>query len=335
MPRGSTPPVPAAYIRPTIASSYQCFRFWSNSMHTHLILCSLHGFRTALAAFLVLTSTHVQAETFSFSAVRDSFMPVGEFNSQQYTYTQSAVRTDAGISTVSIPSGNAKSQTGYGVNRVTVENFVPSGNGNENTIRGPFAVAISTWVDRFTIAGGSGLGSAQVSASITGQFGPKPDPSYGGSGSYYLFVAQPGQVESLFSRPLEFIFNNEPQLMAAPLSLMQMVPTPGLGDPGEVVPPQSQFGRLLTGSIDFTYGQPFTIVSVLVGFANDYGVLNAFNSANFGLSGPGESIIETDSGTVYAAAVPEPATSALWLLSGSLLLLAHRRRMQRLAESRS
>jgi hypothetical protein len=281
--------------------------------------------RTAfIAACVTFCTSAAQSDTLSFAAVRDSSLPLNEYLTQSYTYTTSQVRSDGLLVSVGTTSGAAAAQTAPGVNRVAVESLVAVDDERlrQESIGGPFSVSVSAWTDRFTINGGVGRGTALVSASITGQFGPKPDPSYGGGGRYSLFVADSSQIAALFSKPFEFVVNTD--LSSAVLSLNQNVLKPGTTDSGESLPPQSPFGRQLTGSLDFTYGESFYLVSVLTGYANDFGVLNALNSAHFGINAPVGSTLSADSGFVYASAVPEPASWVLLVLAGPLLLL-HRK----------
>lgn len=254
---------------------------------------------------LVHTSSH--AEVLSFTAVRDSSIPQSEHDSLDFSYTQSDRRIDNSVASAAISSGNAKAQTTLGVNRIAVDNYakVDDEGLRSTSVGGPFAVGVSVWVDQFTILGSGGSGIASVSASVTGEFGPKPAPSYGGAGGYYLFVATSNQISSLLSKPFEFLVSTDVCGFSA-LCLEQNVLKPGYTDPGESLPQGSQFGRMLTGNLSFNYGEPFYLVSILGGFANDYGVLNAFNSAHFGISAPTDAVISTLSGNTYAAAVPEP-----------------------------
>lgn len=286
---------------------------------------------------LIQTSSH--AALLSFAAVRDSTLPQDEYDTANFSYTLSDSRTDNGIASAAISSGNAKAQTMLGVNRVAVDNNVPvdcdPGEGcnripNRNSsVGGPFAVGISVWADQFTILGPGGPGVASVSASITGEFGPKPDPSYGGGGAYYLFVATSDQISSLFSKPFEFLVHTYDLDKFSALYLEQNVLKPGYTDPGDSLPPGSLFGGTLTGNISFNYGEPFYIVSVLAGYANDFGVLNAFNSANFGVSAPAGAVISTLSGNIYPAAVVPVPSASIMFATGLVVLssaIRHRRK---------
>lgn len=293
-------------------------------------------YRTSLFAIActALVSLPAHADLVSFAATRDSSLPLAEFLAGQYTYTQSQLLATTAPASSNIPTGSACAQTEYGVNRVAVENNTPVDDEQlrKSSVGGPFAVGISAWSDRITISGAAGTGQASVSAVLTGQFGPKPDPSYGGSGIYFLFVATQEESASLAAKPFEFLndFLEAYELDAsiATFALLQNVLTPGFTDPGTSVPPGSPFGGVLTGSLEFTYDEPFCLVGLLAGFANDYGILNAFNTARFGITVPNGADIATESGTAYPAAVPEPATYAL-LAAGLLVLVGLSRRRER------
>ena len=231
-------------------------------------MCKASSVALSVAVAFTFLAPIAHADLISFSAVRDSSLPLDQFLSGAYTYTQSQQTADGAMATASIPSGNAASQTEYGVNRVAVENtvYVDSEFLRAESIGGPFAVGISAWADLFTISGGVGAGTAPVSAVLTGQFGPKVDPSFGGTGIYYLWVATSAQIDALAVRPFEFLveFSEaveiDPSLAA--LALVQSVPNPMFTDPGSV-PPGSLFGGTLSGEIAFTYDEPFYLVSLL------------------------------------------------------------------------
>ncbi len=111
------------------------------------------------------------------------------------------------------------------------------------------------------------------------------------------------------------------------LSYLANVLKPGHTDPGLSVAPGSQFGGVFTTEVPFTYGETFSIASVLFGFANDTGSLSAMNSAHFGISvlDNAAATVTTGSGMVYAAAVPEPQTQAMLLAGLAVLACAMRR----------
>lgn len=273
-----------------------------------------------------------RAELVSFAGARDSSLPVDQYLAGSYTYTQSQLLTSTATASASIATGSARAQTEYGVNRAAAENNTPVDDEGlrGDSIGGPFSVGISAWSDRFTISGGTGTGSVDVSAVLTGLFGPKPDPSYGGGGAYFLFVATPAQIAELGAKPFEFLdafigaYEQDPSV--ATLALLQNVLAPGFIDPGTSVPPGSAFGGTLTGSVAFTFGEPFYLVGLLAAFANDFGVLDAFNTARFGISaGAGASLL-SESGTQYPAAVPEPSTYLVLAVGLALLTLVGRRR---------
>lgn len=293
------------------------------------------GHRARVAPFVVTaaavlsavcaTPSTAHAELLSFAAVRGSSVPLEDYLAGTISFEDSVLLDDTDIAPAGIPTGSAKAQTVYGVNRVGVLNTAPV---DDETLRqvsigGPFVVAASLWADRITIGGGSGSGTAAVSADITGQFGD----GYGSNGIYVLLAMTDAQLASILDAPVDFVLQGAP----APdfteiLRLEQSVIAPQFQDPGERLEPGSAFGRTLIGSLDFAYDEPFWLVSVLAGFANDFGELDAFNSAHFGFTVPAGARVDTTSGTIYqAAVVPVPASAAL-LISGFAALFAVKRR---------
>lgn len=284
---------------------------------------------TVLAIAIALSASAAQGEVLSFAATRSSSLPQVEYDNDTFTYTNSEIKTDSSIASSVIASGMAQAQTDYGVNRVAVDNnvSVDSESLRNTSIGGPFATGISIWTDTFTVTGREGAGNLSVSATITGQFGPKVGPNYGSTGAYYLFVAPLTDVNKILAKPFEFLAKNDPCDVAFTgrvLCLVQSVPTPGHGWDGEAVNAGGAFGDTLTGSLNFNYGESFTLVSVLAGYANDFGILNSFHSAHFGITAPIGSSLVASTSTNYAPAVPEPSTSAM-LIAGMVICLSQRR----------
>ena len=272
---------------------------------------------------LLCLASAAHAELLSFSAVRDSSLPLSEHDGGAFSYTQSQRLLDGSTSDVAIPSGEAKAYSEMGVNRVLVHNraAVDDEYLREYSVGGPFSVGVSAWADRFTVLSDKGVGQLSVSVTITGSFGP----GFGSQGAYYLFVASPDQVAQLMEQPFEFLQRSD-LLTRAALSLNQHVLAPGYYDDGESLQPNSPFGRTLNGSVDFVDGEPFYLVSVLAGYANDFGSLDAFHSAHFGITAPAGALLSSASGVHYAAAVPEPAALLLWCLGLPLAWLGVRHR---------
>lgn len=283
-----------------------------------------------LAAVAALHSLPAWADTYSFAAVKDAGISAEDLANAQYGYTDKAFLNNTGLASASGVGNAAKAQSELGVNRIEVSNSIAvTDEGIRQTgIGGPFAIALSAWTDDFVITGGTGTGKVLLSVNITGRFGE----GYGSSGGYGLWLSTPAELRSEVT---EFL-NTDPTAWLAEtiddpedggeilkVGYLANVLKPGHTDPGVSLPGGSPFGGLFTTEIDFTYGEAFSIASVMFGSANDFGSLSAMNSAHFGISvldNVGASITTT-SGTAYAAAVPEPQTLAM-LLAGVVVLVA-------------
>lgn len=275
------------------------------------------------------------ADTYSFAAVKDSGVSAADLAISNYNYTDEMFVSNTSLAS-SAGNGNlAQAQTLPGVNRIEVSNSISVTDEaiRQNGIGGPFAISLSGWTDNFVITGGTGLGSALVSVNVTGQFGN----GYGGGGGYGMWYSSPTELQSevvqfLSADPTSWLIEtiDEPvdggEILI--LSYLANVLAPGYTDPGLMLPPGSQFGGLLSTTINFIYGEEFSLASVLFGFANDTGSLSAMNSAHFGITVLNNPLaqVETGSGTVYAEAVPEPETWAMLLAGLGLVGFAARRR---------
>ncbi|CAH0352517.1 PEP-CTERM sorting domain-containing protein [Aquabacterium sp. CECT 9606] len=268
------------------------------------------------------------ADTYSFAAVKDAGVSASDVLQAQYNYTDAAFLSNTGLASASGNGNAAKAQALPGVNRIEVANTVPVTDEfiRQTGIGGPFAIALSAWTDNFLITGGTGSGTVKISANVTGRFGQ----GYGSGGGYGLWLSTPDELrtevtEFLSTDPtawlLETIDEPEDGGETLMLSYLANVLKPGHTDPGLLVAPGSQFGGVFTTEVPFTYGESFSIASVLFGFANDTGSLSAMNSAHFGISvlNNAGAIVTTGSGMVYTAAVPEPQTQAM-LLAGLAVL---------------
>lgn len=206
---------------------------------------------------------------------------------------------------------HAKAASDYGINKAYSK--VQGG----NALFGPFAGALSAWADSFTVTGGSGAFTADVSVTLSGQFGPNAysEASYGlvavSSALYGAMLA--GGDEFIF----ELLFNGPP----TGAGIQEVILWGASTDDGDSTP--GSFTA--TGQVQGTYGETFYLLSVLATYAEEDGEIDMFSTAVFGISGPSGSDMLTGSGTPYAAAVPEPGTYAMCAVGLALLLGARRR----------
>ena len=286
-----------------------------------------------VAASLVTGAAH--ADTYSFAGVKDSGVSAADLAISNYNYTDEMFVSNTSLAS-SAGNGNlAQAQTLPGVNRIEVSNSIPVTDEamRQTGIGGPFAISLSGWTDNFVITGGTGLGSALISVNVTGQFGN----GYGAGGGYGMWLSTPAELQSeviqfLSTDPtswlIETIVEPEDGGESLILSYLANVLAPGYTDPGLMLQPGSQFGGLLTTTFNFTYGEQFSLASVLYGFANDTGSLSAMNSAHFGITVLNNPLaqVQTDSGAVYAQAVPEAETWTMLLAGLGLVGFAATRR---------
>lgn len=293
------------------------------------------GVKLALLAGLALSAGQVCAQTVSLAGVRNSSLPQALFDTGTVLtpgfYDVVQVEFGAAVASASTVNGAARAQTEYGINRVEAASFAAVDNEDlrRTSVGGPFADAISAWADRFVVQGGTGTGKLSVSAIVSGRFGNQP----GGFGAYDLMVVNTGDAAAdalTVAAVLRDESGPETNAAVSVLSLAQEVLGPGLTTESEAVAPGASFGRVLSGQIEFTYGRPFYLISVLGASSNDFGSLSAFNSARFGVSAPTGATLMADAGN-YASAVPEPTSAALLLAACGLF--ASIRRSRRPAQS--
>lgn len=288
---------------------------------------------TVAVAVVLGTAAAAQAETFSYAGTKSTGISAAQIAAGDITFSDADFELGTGIVVSDLqaalgptaPESLAQAQTLQGVNRVLVSNnaAVVSEEDRATGIGGPFAMAVSIWADTFTITGGTGTGTVSLSAGVTGQFGS----GYGAEGLYALAAASEAEAGVILGDPIGAALGDA---LPTPILLVhQSTTAPQYTADGERVAPGSAFGRTVIGSYEFTYDQPFVLVSMLAGFANDFGSLSAMQSAVFGLTvnGNAGAVIQTGSGAVYPlAAVPEPETYALFLAGLGLLGIAARRR---------
>ncbi len=281
---------------------------------------------------LLGAAPHVHAATFSYAATNSTGFSAAQLAAGDFSFTDADLELGAGIAVSDLrealgptaPEMRAEAQSLYGINRVLASSnmAVISEEDRATGIGGPFSMAVSIWADTFTITGGTGTGTVSLSAGVSGQFGN----GYGAEGLYALAAASEAEAGEILDDPVGAVLGDA--LPSPILVVHQSTTAPQYTADGERVAPGSAFGRTVIGTYEFTYDQPFVLVSMLAGFASDFGSLSAMQSAVFGLTvtGNAAAVIETGSGAVYPlAAVPEPETYALFLTGLGLLGVAVRR----------
>lgn len=169
--------------------------------------------------------------------------------------------------------------------------------------------AVSAWSDEFTVSGGSGGGTAQVSLSLTGLFGAGDYAS----ASYFLFKT----ADPLLPLDMLDYLNGAP--VPAGIEVVMWSEGSSLHDAGPV-------DTVLTGSFNYGYDTPFYLTSVAGLMASGVGRAEFGDTATFGISA-GTGTLATASGTAYlAAAVPEAHEWTLILVGLGLLGLQIRRK---------
>lgn len=159
------------------------------------------------------------------------------------------------------------------------------------------AFAETWWADGFTITGGVGQGELHLAIRVSGTSEGKGVAHYGLFSSLQPF--DQGALRSWLDCCMP----------EAPQSSTVVVPITEDAFP-------SAGATVLQAEISFTYDKPIYLASYFGVESFDVGVADFYGSAHFGLTAPAGASIAAASGTAYlsAAAVPEPATAALWLL---------------------
>jgi len=209
---------------------------------------------------------------------------------------------------------SSSAMTTMGVNRAEAIATLPGSAAGQ-------ANALSLWFDKFTVTGGSGSGSARVSATVTATI----QDDFKARGLYYLLKLTPEQLMDIQSRSPESLATD--YFTSGIPSSMVVISARRTESNGPV-----NVNATLKGTLSFEYDQPFYLASMLMVEAQEMGAISAINSVHFGLSlvDPLASY-DSDSNTVYAASVPEPETYALILAGlGVVAVGARRQRRTRL-----
>jgi hypothetical protein len=206
---------------------------------------------------------------------------------------------------------HSKAASDYGINKayskVTGGSFT----------NGPFTGAVSAWADSFTVTGGSGTFTADVSVTLSGQFGPG---AYA-EAAYGLFAISSEMYGEILNGGDEFVFDLMVTGLPMGSGFQEIILLGTSSDDGDSEP--GSFTAM--GQVQGTYGEAFYLLSVLGTYAEEDGEIDMFNTAVFGILGPAGSDVLTGSGTPYAPAVPEPETYALCAVGLALVYAARRR----------
>ncbi|MFO1322360.1 MAG: PEP-CTERM sorting domain-containing protein [Burkholderiales bacterium] len=196
----------------------------------------------------------------------------------------------------------ARARTEYGVNHGYAQ--VVDGSAAD----GPAVGALSVWADKFVVSGpggATGAFAAPVSVTISGTLGAA-DYADGG---YALYSLTEAQAQAILNGGEEFVFDQ----FVYGLPTDPAYGTPVITDFRSSETSPGSDGFVLTGTVQGNYGEAFYLVSVLNLYAEQNGLVDASNSAVFGITAPVGASLATSSGTLYTAAVPEPGTYALVL----------------------
>lgn len=192
------------------------------------------------------------------------------------------------------------------------------------------------WADGWTVTGGSGAGVLSISTSIHGSI-----------------AGQAEAVLALYASSQPFEFTTVVEAITAAHGFWKItIPNAtrvqlggvvtGCGTPGAsrecghgpVENVTGPFSTTVVSNIPFVYGQPVYVLSMFAGGASANGGQASFlHSADLGLSAPAGATVSALSGTVYPAAVPEPAAWLLLLLGGAALAPVRRAAVRRLRAS--
>jgi hypothetical protein len=177
------------------------------------------------------------------------------------------------------------------------------------------SAGLSIWSDGFAIEGGTGPGDVTVSVTIDGTAQGDADMSY----SLYV-SANPFDLQTILDA---VVANDQHTVVPGATEVLHTEVRNGVG-------PRN---LTLTGTLHFSFGQPFYLAAVFGGDVAaacavplQCGSEDFYHSAIVGLTAPAGTKLLPDSGTAYLPAVPEPQTWALLLIGAGVMVARARRR---------
>ena len=275
------------------------------------------GFVVAICTCALALAQPVRAETASPFVATLGGVWDGDGNPVIAEVLQSSATGPVMVETGAMPDAYGKSRSAFGSNGFEI---VTTGGIDREVDVG------SGWSDGFIVTGGTGSGVLSMSSRIQG--------SVSGHGEMFfaLFVSdQPFELGAILSSVSAANGLWQAQLPNADRLLHTGVANrcglPGASRECGHVPYENFQGPLeltLRADVPFTYGQTLYVASLFGGGVGTFGGSESFlNSANFGITVPVGAALQAQSGTVYAAAVPEPSI-ALMLGMGLALVAARR-----------
>lgn len=265
---------------------------------------------------------HTAIKWFALSTLMGAAISTASAETYQGTFTTASVdifdnSSDAGTSLVVDPLGlpiaveRGPSASGaHGKSRAAL--------GSNGFMADSGAAGFSAWSDGFVVTGGTGSGQIEISITIHGAItGHEADMVYALNMSQTAFSIQ--SETGINDDNIDATLSHSTRILSYAINNSDASPN-----------------TVLTGKLNFTYGQKFYLLSYLggdvctplegpahqgcTGGSEDF-----YHSAIFGMTAPTDAVITASSGHAYLAAVPEPGS---WALVGiGLVTMALRRRL--------